>query len=150
MSYYGTLYEADDYFLTKRLDPQQLWALSPNTLKEAALSEATRRMDMLNFTGSKTDSSQELQFPRGGDTEVPITIREAAYEIAYSILDGKDIEFELESVGEQSVSYGGARIRRNQEFTQEAYLHGIPSLNAWNMLLPYLRDGNVVKLERTD
>ena len=150
MSYYGTLNDADLYFLTKRLDPNQLWATTPTHVKEAALEDATRRIDRLNFIGDKTDEGQELEFPRGGDTVVPTKIKEACYEIAYSIVDGKDLEFELESLGEQSASYGGARVRKDPLYYPEAYLNGIPSFNAWAILKPYLRDNQSIRILRAD
>ena len=51
------------------------------------------------------EGSQELEFPRGADTEVPEAIRRACYEIAHTLLDGKDPELELENLGIVSQGY---------------------------------------------
>ena len=60
------------------------------------------------------EASQPLEFPRGNDTEVPEAIRRACYEIAYSLLDGKDPELELENLGITSQGYSSVRTTYNR------------------------------------
>ena len=139
MSNYGTLASADAYWLAK-MDYDQLWAGQPDSEKTKALVTATQLIDALNFQGSKTVSTQELEFPRGTDTIVPTKIEEACYEIAYAILDGRDPEKDLEHINAQTVGYGTARLRVNAAKAPESKVHGIPSELAWKWLKPFLRD----------
>jgi hypothetical protein len=55
------------------------------------------------------EAEQALEFPRGEDTEVSEAIRIACYEIAHSLLDGKDPEIELENLGMVSQGYESVR-----------------------------------------
>lgn len=148
MTIYGTLAEADTYFLTKRLDPDSLWADEPASNKAIHLETATRYIDALNFVGVKAESDQILEFPRGADTTVPEVIEHACYEIAYGLVDGRDVEFELEHVSDVAASFGGSRLRRNPNTQSEAKINGIPSEIAWRILKPYLQDPSEITLSR--
>src|SRR5690606_14958372 len=99
-----------------------------------ALIAATLIIDTLAFKGRKhsvytllqsnpnatveqvrqAEASQMLEFPRGSDTEVPDAIRVACYEIAYSLLDGKDPEIELENLGISSQGISSVRTTYNR------------------------------------
>jgi hypothetical protein len=92
---------------------------------------------------------QPLEFPRGSDTEVPMEIRRACYEIAYSLLDGKDPEMELENL--QVTSHGYGEVRAHYERNMGPIEHLInmcPSSLGWNILRPFLRDSQMVQMSR--
>lgn len=95
------------------------------------------------------EASQALEFPRGNDTEVCEAIRKACYEIAHSLLDGKDPEIELENLGITSQGYSSVRTtyERNQ-VPIEHLINGVPNAMAWRLLRPFLRDGDAIKLTR--
>ena len=150
MSYYGTLVEAAEYFTTKRLDKSDLWSAESNERREIALEEATMLIDTLTFIGERADEDQELEFPRGEDTEVPLDIRRACYEIAYNLLDGRDPDTEIETLNSQSQSIGPSRNRRDVDSTPYHVLHGIPSERAWRLLCPYLRTNEDIILRRVN
>ena len=57
------------------------WAGLSTPTKSAALIEATRYLDRLDWKGEKTSSAQALEFPRDGDSTVPDAIKEATYEV---------------------------------------------------------------------
>lgn len=159
--------EATDYF-AQRLH-ETAWTNASDTDREKALVAATQIIDGLNFKGCKhsvytlldansaadardvqaAEASQALEFPRGADTEVPEAIRRACYEIAYSLLDGKDPELELENLSVESMGYGQVRTgySRNQ-VPIEHTINMVPSSAAWRLLRPFLRDGDAVKLSR--
>lgn len=166
-SYYGTLQEAIDYF-DGRLH-ETAWSSSTASDRPKALRAATRIIDTLNFKGYKhtvyelleddpdateeeireQEAAQELEFPRGADTEVPEAIRVACYEIAYSLLDGKDPELELENLGITSQGISSVRTsyaRNNAPI--EHIINGIPNATAWRLLRPFLRDDEAIKLSR--
>ena len=147
MASYMTVYDADIYFVT-RFD-SALWDQQSEENKLAALTTASRYIDTLNFAGDKNDESQALEFPRGDDTEVPQAIKDACCEIAYALIDGRNIEYEAEMALAQSVSLGESRVSQNPGY-ELARLHGIPSKLAWDLIAPFLRDAHTLKLNRVD
>lgn len=148
-SAYETIANADEYFINQRLD-SSLWINTPENQRQAALYQATRYIDRLNFLGEKTDEEQELEFPRDDDTDIPQDIKYACMEIAFALLDGRDVEIEAEQVGEQAASLGPASLRVDPSMMNEAKAHGIPSIVAWRYLKPYLRRVDTVTLSRVD
>lgn len=150
MAHYGTIAEADLFFTQEYLDKDQLWAQEPVDNKTAALSMATRAIEGLNFAGSKNSESQELEFPRGDDTQVPDDVKHATYILALEILDGADVNFMTNKLSENAMIHGGARNRRTTEFIPAHLRNGIPSADSWNLLKPYLRDPGAITLSRVD
>lgn len=167
LTYYGTLAEANTYF-ENRLH-ETAWTNATVDDRPKALIAATQIIDTLNYKGYKhpvyelleetpnattaqiraKETEQALEFPRGADTEVPEDIRIACYEIAHSLLDGKDPELELEALGISSQGYESVRTTysRNQ-VPIEHIINGVPNSLAWRRLRPYLRDEDAVKLAR--
>ena len=165
--YYGTLQEAQAYY-DGRLH-ETAWTKAKVADRPKALLAATRIVDTLNFKGNKhavyqllqsnpdasdediraQEAAQALEFPRGADTTVPEVIRLATYEIAHSLLDGKDPELELENLG--IVSQGLSSVRTTYNRSQvpiEHIVNGIPNALAWRYLRPFLRDEDAIKLSR--
>lgn len=167
LTYYGTLAEANDYF-DNRLH-ETAWYGSSSADRPKALIAATRIIDALNFKGYKhtvyelleddpdadddeireQEAEQALEFPRGADTEVPEAIRIACYELAHSLLDGRDPELELENLGISSQGYESVRTTyaRNQ-VPIEHIVNGVPNSMAWRLLRPFLRDEDAIRLAR--
>lgn len=165
--YYGSVSEATTYF-SLRLH-ETAWTDAPPGDRPKALWAATQIIDTLNFKGYKAtvqalltdnpDATQEeiraaeaaqvLEFPRGEDTEVPEPILRAVYEIAHSLLDGKDPELELENLGVISQGYSSVRTTysRNQ-LPIEHIINGVPNALAWRLIKPFLRDQDAIKLSR--
>lgn len=148
MTAYATTTEAATYF-QQRLHTSA-WTNANSEQRTAALQYATDLIDQLNFAGSKTDSAQELEFPRGTDTVVPDKIKKACYEITYALLDGRDPQFDIENMNRQGSVFQDARSFHDVRFQPEHLMHGIPSSLAWRYLKPYLRSGRSVKLSRSN
>ena len=167
VTYYGDITEANDYF-NNRLH-EEAWSSTPAADRPKALWAATLIVDALNFKGAKNavytllqsnpsasdtdiraaEAGQPLEFPRGADTEVPEAIRMACYEIAHSLLDGKDPELELENLGIVSQGFGSVRTTYNRtQVPIEHIINGIPSSAAWRLLKPFLRDDEAIKVSR--
>jgi len=172
-SYYGTLAEANEYF-DNRLH-EEAWYDAPAHDRPKALIKATQLIDALNFKGYKAavfdimydenwveldvtdeeireaEATQELEFPRGEDTEIPDAIKLACWEIVHALLDGVDPDLDVENLGVVSQGYASVRTTyaRNQ-LQVEHLMHGIPSATAWRSLKPFLRDADEVKLNRVD
>jgi hypothetical protein len=162
--YYGTLDEANDYF-DHRLHSYAWTSVSLDDRRKA-LWAATQIIDTLNFKGKKAtvfvlptsatlaevmaaEAAQEREFPRGADIDVPQEIRVASYEIAYSLLDGKDPEVELENLGLISQGYASVRTTYNRaQVPIEHIINGIPNAAAWRLLRPFLRDDDKLVLSR--
>lgn len=147
MSQYVSNYDADTYFLTRW--NSGLWVQQSEDNKTALLITATRYIDCLNFEGDKTNVKQANEFPRGTDTVVPQSIKDATCEIAYQLITGRDVEYDALNSESAQMSFDTNREVFNDSVNQ-AKIHGIPSVIAWKKLLPYLRDGSIITLSRVD
>jgi len=166
-AYFGTLLEANNYF-DNRLHESAWYGARPNDRPKALLA-ATRIINTLNYKGYKSpvytlllanpaatdaeireqEASQRHEFPRGSDTEVPEDIRIACYEIAHSLLDGKDPELELENLGISSQGYESVRTTFSRsQVPIEHIINGVPNSSAWRLIRPFLRDEDAIKLAR--
>ena len=95
------------------------------------------------------DLAQALEFPRDNDTVVPAAIEHACYFIAYALLDGRDPEMELENLAVTSHRYSSVGTAYNRDIAPlEHIVNGIPSVNAWNLLKPFLRPNTEVRFTR--
>jgi hypothetical protein len=166
-SFYGTLVNADNYFVTRL--HTSAWDDSSTSDRQKALYMATRYIDRLNYKGDKAavynlllanaeateaeiriaEASQELEFPRDTDIVTPVDIETACYEITLALLDGVDPDAELENLGISTHSYAGVKTAYNRDQQPiEHLIHGIPSALAWRYLKPFLRDGREYRLIR--
>jgi hypothetical protein len=146
--YYGTLAAAEHYF-DYRLD-SDYWDDATIKDREKALIGATRLIDKLNYENEKYDDDQNLQFPRGDDTSIPVEIEYATYEIAVKLLEGIDSEIEAQALGVLTETYTGVRTTYQAGFVNEHLRSGIPSIEAWEYLKPFLRDGKRIALARVN
>jgi len=172
-TYYGTVDEANTYFDNRLFSTT--WTSANATEREQALIGATQIIDRLNFSGEKAavyailyDSdgdlvdpaptkaeiraaylSQELEFPRGTDTNVPDDIKIACWEVAYALLDGIDPDMEAENLAVigQTISSVRTTYDRNN-VSMEHIANGVPSAKAWRLLRPFLRDSHLFKMSR--
>jgi len=148
---------ADSYFNARLYC--NLWFQLSTDQKQAALNDATRAINRLQYIGSKTSDTQPNEWPRkniriGGvildSLSVPQDILFAQFEIAYALASGVNVEKELRSLGITSRGYSSVRITYDPNRTAEWLLAGIASSTAWAYLLPYLfrdSDGRI-KLHR--
>lgn len=118
------------------------------SLTYKAIAMATAAIDRLNYIGSKSSTTQENQFPRGGDTEIPADIEKATFEIALALLDDVDPEMEASNLGAISQGYANVRSTYDREVPAPHIVAGIPSVTAWRYLVPYLRDPYTVDISR--
>lgn len=110
---YASVAEADEYLA---VDPTRsaAWAALTDDQKGGNLVAATRRMDLLNFSGEKVSATQENQWPRNNatcngnpvpNTGVPIQLENATILKAGTItIDG----------GSADAGGSGSNIRRVQ------------------------------------
>jgi len=143
---YVTVNEAQTY-LNGRLNTNP-WDNSDDATRLKGLCMATTIIDKLNFLGTRTDTTQELQFPRGGDTEIPNDIKFAATELALALLDGVNPDLEYENLSMVSQGYSSVRSSYDRTVKPPHILAGIPSINAWTFLKPYLRDPTHIDMNR--
>lgn len=146
MTPYLTIDEAEDYFET-RLETE-LWDYSSEEEKFRALCEATRSINRLAFKGTPTVSNQENKFPRSPDLAVIQDIKIATCEIAYALLDGMNMEQEIENLSVTDQSYAAVRTGYNPQLVVGHMKAGIPSAKAWLYLLPYLINPKELTLSR--
>lgn len=112
---YVDVAEADAYFVD-RIDPGA-WSSADSTQKGQALVTATSMLDEIIWAGIAVSDSQALAFPRSGtyydpkfgqyielsETEVPIRIKKATYELAYHLLNNDNLLDDTGSVKDLSV-----------------------------------------------
>jgi hypothetical protein len=145
---YGTLVGANDYFKF-RLDSED-WDCAENDRRIRALSQATRAIDNLTFAGAKTVATQGLEFPRDGETVVPVAVEIACYELAMRYLSGIDPEMEADRLMVRSQGYARVKTDYDRSFIPENVRAGIHSLQAWMYLRPYLADNRRLHIRRGD
>lgn len=137
-------------YLNNRLSSFTMpWDVASDTDRLAALCTATEMIDKLNYLGSKTDILQVLQFPRDGDTVVPQEIIRATILCAVTLLDGFDVEIELENLNMLSQGYANVRSSFDRSVKPAHIINGIPNTEAWRYLIPFLRNANEVEINRT-
>jgi hypothetical protein len=95
------------------------------------------------------NASQELEFPRDSDVVVPEEIFMACYEIARALLDGRDPELEVEALAITQQNYGSVQTSYSRSGSPlEHVANGVPSVMAWRLLRPFLRQSDEIKLSR--
>ncbi|KKM82574.1 hypothetical protein LCGC14_1318210 [marine sediment metagenome] len=148
MPSYASSVEAQTYF-DGRLNTDA-WDSASAGDKTKALAQATAIIDRLNFVGTRTDTDQVNQFPRGTDVTIPQDIKDASAEIALALLDGVNPELEYENINMTSQGYGGIRSSFDRSVKPPHIVAGVPSFIAWTLLAPYLRDPSNIELHRTN
>lgn len=145
--FYGSVEGGDEYFL--QVLRSDAWFEATSQQKQQSLYEATEAIDKLNYRGDKTEETQVLQFPRGGDTDVPYDILFAAYNIALKLLEGFDPDLEIKQTLYTQQKFGPTESEYNPgRRTPLHLLVGIPSIKAWHKLLPYLREPESITVQR--
>lgn len=145
--YYGSPQGGDIYFSRKY--GRDAWKCATDDDKIAVLTESTQHIENLNFFGTKTNPTQTLQFPRGGDSAIPTAIIYATYEESYQILIGRDVDQETSNRNIQQRKFGPVSTTYLLNARHPANVGaGILSTVAWRLLLPYLRRSEDLTLVR--
>ena len=140
---YATVDYANTYFGTRL--HTGAWDDASLTNREKALAQATRDIDRLDYIDDPV--SDDAAFPRGDDTEAPDDIKIANCEIAMALLDGVDVDAELEAMRVISDKIGGVQAKYNMNVPEHIEA-GIASATAWRYLKPYLREDQTVRISR--
>lgn len=138
--------EVDAWESAKLEDGSAFGEAGSKTYKSLVM--ATKIINRLNYRGTKTVATQDNEFPRGGDTSVPVDIEEACFEIALALLDGVDPEMEYENLFMVSQGFANVRSTYDKSHPNPYFLVGVPSFKAWTYLKPYLVDPSTLKLDR--
>jgi len=146
MAVYTTAAEEEAYFTTRLNTTPYDDATTADKL--AARTMATKAFEQLNYVGEMADEDQDLQFPRGDDTAIPQVIKDACCEEMLNLLDGADPQIEFENLGLVSERYANINARHDPTSPSEHIAAGITSVTAWRLLLPFLRDGRAIRVER--
>jgi len=151
---YIDLLEAQDYFDDSRLHAEA-WDESTDIRQLKALKSATIMIDRLNFKGAKAVPTQAREFPRVSgrgmvpyNLGIPDDIKIACCELALTLLDGVDPDLEEEDLGAITEAYATVRITSDPNIRKDHIKAGIPSVQAWKHLLPYLNDPQEIHVRR--
>jgi len=115
--------------------------------KEAASTMATKAINQLKFSGTKTESTQENEFPRDDDALVPDAVRRAHALEASAISRGADPEMDYQAREVKSTAFSGMRTTFSRG-KEDHVIAGITSITAWRLLLPYLNHDSSLTLSR--
>ena len=113
---------------------------------EVACAQATDIIDRLKYIGEP--ATEENAFPRDGQIEVPKDIKQAACEIALSLLDGVDPEMEFEGLTQSFSRFEQVQITSDTKAPAQHLAVGVPSSTAWNLLVPWLKRADGIELSR--
>ena len=103
---YVTVAEADAYNAIR--PSNSTWAALSDSEKEQRLVAASDYLDsQYIFNGKKTDENQPREFPRNGETDVPMAIKKAVFELALqdSLTSNVGAEVKREKVDVLEVEY---------------------------------------------
>lgn len=103
------------------------------------LIRASDIIDRLRYKDTPNED-QRRQFPRQDQTEVPDQIKEACVEIAIALIDGIDTTLEYENQSMTSQRYANVWSQYDRSTPNLHYIAGVPSLDAWRLLIPFLAD----------
>lgn len=145
---YATVDEANAYFAERlRTDA---WDDASAEDQEKALKMATRAIERLNFAGEKADENQEMQFPRGEDTEVPQDVKDACCEEALALLSvvTTSTQSPADAARIKRKKIGDAEEEYDTSLVSDATMNGMLSYEAWVLLTPYFRDPRNLDLDR--
>lgn len=110
---YASLAEATAYF-ELRPGGQKFLDLSEDQ-KRRYLLFAAKLIDRETFWGAKALGTQALEFPRAGQTAVPLKVKEAQLEQALDFAEGgydrRLRQIELQSLGVRETSADGIQVR---------------------------------------
>lgn len=136
-------------FFDRRLNTYA-WDNASENDRLKALKMATQRIDRLQFLGTRLDlaTPQLLEFPRDFQTIVPQDIEEATCLIAFALLDGVDTEIEDQNLSAITQAFSTARTTYEPSVRRDYIRNGIPSAEAWQLLLPYLEDPLYISIHK--
>jgi hypothetical protein len=141
--------EGTTYVQNNKLDPTP-WTNASSNDRLVAVRNATQAIDRLQYKGAKADSAQTNQFPRDTDTVVPDAIKSACAELAYCYLDGVVQEDAFDNLTVTSRKFASVSITSKDKASQPHIAAGIPSYEAWVLLLPFMTDLSGVVVERVN
>lgn len=146
---YGDLESAATYLANRKLD-YATWSTATEAQQTIALNQAAELIDNLVYVSERVLPDQTYEWPRVGYDPTPDKIVYAAYEIAFAIICGRDVEMDAATRpttrSETMLGTHQTDIRAHSP----ARLHNIPSEYAWRLLCPFLRDVNSPVIERTN
>lgn len=133
---YVAVADADDYF-TGHLEGTTWWATRTTVQKQAALVQATYRLDREQFGGAQTVNGQRLQWPRQRiitrpteldyvvdyyrpSTTIPLEMQNATFEMALNYIKKNEGEFtmdddDLETMDRLSIGPLDMTMRKNMK-----------------------------------
>jgi hypothetical protein len=125
------------------------WLTATELVQNQVLIQATRMMERLPFAGMKKTINQPLFFPRTDDLTIPEDIVSANIELAVTLYsEGRNAQMDYEEIPVSSQGYGKARESRDTTIELPHILAGIPSLEAWRLMLPYIDRDKTIYMTR--
>lgn len=137
-------------FAGEKTDPNQLLQFprkSVPIISQSGFGNIPNLPDQDHLEETEPDDEDETSLVI--DVDIPVDIQIACCEIAIALLDGRDIDLDIENLAVDSQSQAGIRTSYSRKYALEHVRAGIPSALAWNYLRPYLRDFRAVIISRS-
>lgn len=150
---YADVEFATDYVADAKIPAEvTAWVALSGDQQLQLLRVATQMIDLLPLSGTRngTEYTQPRSFPRNGWLDIPLDVSLCCCEIAFELAAGrtlrtlqKDIGKVAETIGDATTQWsaGGATALLDANY-------GMVSAMAARFLSPYLRDYDVIDLER--
>ena len=153
---YITLQEAINYF-TGMLNTSS-WDNASISDQTKSLIQASGDIDKIAYIGQKLNPQSEHEFPRQfedpliDDTPydvdgLPFGIKYAVCEQALALLDGFDVNKELDGLTVTASRYSTVEVQYNRD-TVPMHLKCGLCAKAWQYILPFIRDNRSLLLSR--
>jgi len=134
------------------------WDNATSTDQNKALIQATTDIDKLSYIGHKINYQAEHEFPREFedpivddtpyDTDmVPFGIKYAVCEQALALLDGFDVTQEIDGLSLVGQAYASVKADFDRD-TVPMHLKCGLCAQAWQFILPFIRDNRALALSR--
>lgn len=119
-----------------------------NVQQNQALYMAGEFLDRFNYYGSISSNTQEHQFPRNGDTEIPKNIKIAAALLALEFLRGFTSSDADNNVRIISQSYDSIKTIYQSEALPDYQGAGFPNAYIWTLVSPFIKRSTGITLNR--
>lgn len=145
---YADLIFAEDY-LEFRMDTR-LWDAANENTRLSAMQMASDDIDNLPLRGQQRSATQIRRFPRdyAPDDQIPENVQKACVELALAYIKGVDSHEEYSLLTRREMVYATIREQRETKFMEPHIVAGIPSLRAFNLMVPFMRDEHDARLVR--
>jgi len=145
---YVTLEECTTYLSTELW--AEAWLTTSTHNQQLALNKSEKIVDAIRYYGEKLDKNQIHEFPRDYQETIPQDVKDAVCLIALKLVEGRIPELDSDMARIKSDNLASAKTTYNEFNTPKHVLYGVPSYDAWGMLIKYVDTHKGIALNRVN